>query len=90
MVQVQARRWRTLSTTASFCLASFWRTFRRECREADPAANEWEFYFPLFATSLPRDLREQHLIMRRKVAGKWQYRSPTPEEEANYVAAEIW
>jgi len=28
--------------------------------------------------------------MRRKVNGKWQYRSPTPEEEAEYVASEGW
>jgi len=28
--------------------------------------------------------------MRRKVNGKWQYRSPTAEEEADYVASEAW
>jgi hypothetical protein len=91
VLQVQARRWRTtFRAAASFCLASFWRAFRRERRKADPAVNEWEFYFPLFATSLPHSLRERHLIMRRRVNGKWEYRSPTPEEEEDYVTAEIW
>jgi hypothetical protein len=88
VVQVQARRWRTLSATASFCFAGLLRTFRRERRKADL---EWELYFPLFATSLPDGLRDRHLIVRRRVNGKWEYRSPTlPEEEAEYVACDAW
>lgn len=54
--------------------------------EANSAVNEWKFYFPLFAASLASG----RLVMRRKVNGKWQYRSPTPEEEADYVASEGW
>jgi uncharacterized protein (DUF427 family) len=87
VLQVQARRWRTLRAAASLWLASFWRTFLRERRKTDLA---WEFYFPLFATSLPHDLRERRLVMRRRVNGMWQYRSPTPEEEEEYVASDAW
>jgi hypothetical protein len=59
---------------------------RRRCSEAHSAADEWAFYVPLFNASLPRG----RLVMRRKVNGKWHYRSPTPEEEADYVASEGW
>jgi hypothetical protein len=54
--------------------------------EAASAVNGWKFYLPLFATSLPSG----RLVMRRKVDGKWEYRAPTPEEEADYVASEGW
>jgi hypothetical protein len=54
--------------------------------KADSAAGEWEFHVPLFSTSLPSG----RLVMRRKVNGKWQYRSPTPAEEQEYVASEGW
>jgi hypothetical protein len=59
---------------------------RLSCSEADSAVNEWEFYLPLFAASLPSG----RLIMRRKVNGKWEYRMPTPEEETDYIASEGW
>jgi hypothetical protein len=53
---------------------------------ANSAVEEWEFYLPLFTASLPTG----RLVMRRKVDGEWQYRSPTPEEEADYLASEVW
>jgi hypothetical protein len=54
--------------------------------EAGSAVNEWEFYLPLFAASLPSG----RLVMRRRVDGQWQYRAPTAEEVENYVASEAW
>ena len=56
--------------------------------ESDSAVNEWKSYYYLrpFAAALSG----RPLVMRRKVNGEWQYRSPTPEEEADYVASEGW
>jgi hypothetical protein len=54
--------------------------------EAGPASNEWQFYLPLLAASLPSG----RLLMRRKVDDKWHYRQPTPQEEADYMACESW
>ena len=48
----------------------------------DSAVGDWECYLSLCTGC--------RLVMRRKVDGEWQYRSPTPEEEADYVAAEAW
>lgn len=44
---------------------------------------EWEFYIKLVA-------RPPRLVMRQKIDGEWQYREPTPEETAEYLAAEAW
>lgn len=30
------------------------------------------------------------LTMRRKVPEGWEYRLPTPEEDADYVSSEAW
>jgi hypothetical protein len=54
--------------------------------EAASAVNEWEFYLRPFAASR----FGSQLLMRRKGNGEWQYRSPTPKEEADYVASEGW
>jgi len=89
---VQVRRWYILRLATSLC-GRVSRTFRRTPKEIDPAAGGWEFYvllFRVFTTSLPFELREQHLVMRRRLAGAWQYRLPTPDEEADYIASESW
>jgi hypothetical protein len=54
--------------------------------DAGSAAEQWQFYVPLFVSSLPRG----RLVMRREVNGHWQYRPPTPEEETDYTASEGW
>jgi hypothetical protein len=82
-VQIRVWRWRTpLRSAVSFGLTNLLQAFRRRRVKADPAAGRWGCYLPLFTGC--------HLVMRRKVNGEWQYRLPTPEEEADYVASEIW
>jgi hypothetical protein len=84
-VQIQIWRWGTLRSAAALCPSNLLQAFRRARRywvKADPVVNEWEWYLPLFTGS--------HLVMRSKINGEWQYRSPTPEEEADYVASAIW
>ncbi len=64
--------------------ANFLHAFRRvrsHWVEANQAGDGWEWYLHLTGNQL---------VMRRKVNGEWQYRSPTPEEEADYVASESW
>jgi hypothetical protein len=89
-VQIQAWLWRRpFKSAVSRRATDFLRAVRRARRDsvkADPAAHEWQWYLPLF----DRSLRSGCPVMRRKVNGEWQYRSPTPAEEADYIASESW
>lgn len=55
------------------------------------STEEWQFYLPLLCTvDLPDGTSTDHLVMRRKIEGKWHYRRATAEEQADYASREAW
>lgn len=42
------------------------------------------------SVTLPDGTSSGRLVMRRMVEGRWEYRAPTKEEEAEYVSSEAW
>lgn len=51
---------------------------------------EWKHCFVFFPRRLLDGSKAWGLLMRRRKGGAWQYRKPSPAEEAGYASDEAW
>jgi hypothetical protein len=52
--------------------------------------DDWEAFVALKDVMTIEGQRRRGLLMRRRTMAGWEYREPSPKEEADYVDREAW